>query len=199
MAPPGGLDALGVDAARGGRYAERHRAMSKFVKKSYSFGALAYESSDAAGAAQLELRRLEREGEIELKDDAIVVKTPDGELDLKHGPHVSPKTGTLAGGIVGLLLGLAAGGPLGGVVLGAAAGRVAGGLGSSLSAKRLKELGESLEPGQAALCILVGEANWELLRSELAALGGRLLEARLTDEAMAALEEARAAERDAPG
>ena len=47
--------------------------MSGLVRKSYSFGALAFESEDAAGEAQLELRRLEREGAVDLKDEAIAV------------------------------------------------------------------------------------------------------------------------------
>ena len=103
--------------------------------------------------------------------------------------------GALAGGTVGLLLGLAVGGPIGGAVLGGAAGRVTGALGSSISSKRIKELGTTLEPGQEALCLLVDEANWELLRSELRGLGGRLIEANLTDEALEGLEQARATDQ----
>ena len=46
--------------------------------------------------------------------------------------------------------------------------------------------------------MLVGDANWEALSAELRALDARLIEARLTDEALEGLEQARAAQQDRP-
>ena len=122
----------------------------------------------------------------------VVNKGADGTVELEQSTELRPGTGALTGGTIGLLLGLAVGGPLGAAAVGAAGGAVAGLRDTGLSNRRLVELGEKLEAGQAALCVLIKEANWELLVERLRPLGGHLLEARLTDEAVAALEQARA-------
>lgn len=164
---------------------------------SNSFGALAYPTPEDAHQAQLILLQLADNEEIKLHDAAIVHKTEAGDIQLEQTTELSPKTGAIAGGSIGVLLGLAIGGPIGAAALGALAGTAAGLFDTGIANKHLKELGEALEPGQAALCVLVKEANWELLSERMQPLGGHILEAHLTDEAVEGLEQAHAAQRAA--
>lgn len=164
--------------------------MSSRSADSYSFGALAYPSPEDAHQAELILLQLADNEEITLRDAAIVSKTEASDVKLEQTTELSPKSGAIAGGSIGLLLGLALGGPIGAAALGAIAGSAAGLFDTGIANKRLHELGEKLEPGQAALCVLIAEANWELLSERIRPLGGHLIEAKLTDEAVEGLEQA---------
>ena len=153
-------------------------------RKSYSFGALSYATLDDARQAISVLEQLEQEHELDLKDAAIVTKEEDGKIELEQSTELSAGSGALAGGVIGLMLGLALGGPVAGVVVGAATGGVAGLFDSGIANKRLDKLGQALEPGQAAVGVLIDHANWALLQERLAPLGGHILERELTDEAV---------------
>lgn len=74
-----------------------------------------------------------------------------------------------------------------GVTLGAGLGA----FDSGIDDKRMRRLGAGLEPGQAALCALVGEADWPVVRARMSPLAGELLVAELTPEAEAELRAAR--------
>jgi uncharacterized membrane protein len=52
---------------------------------------------------------------------------------------------------------------------------------------RMRRLGTELEPGHAALCALIGEADWAALRERMAPIVGELLVVELTPEAEAAV------------
>jgi uncharacterized membrane protein len=63
------------------------------------------------------------------------------------------------------------GGPIGGALLGMLGGGVWGARDTGVSDARLRELGESLQPGQALLCALVGDQNLEAVREALHVYG----------------------------
>ena len=153
----------------------------------HSLVALSYPSREAAEAASAELERLADEHVAEVKDSAIVAKVAGDRIELHQTEELSVGQGLIAGGTVGFLLGLAVGGPIGASVAGMVAGGGYGVFDTGIKNKRLRALGDKLEPGQAALVLLVGKADWAKLRASLAPHHGELLLAELTDEALEAL------------
>jgi uncharacterized membrane protein len=169
------------------------------VSEKHNFVVMAFESRAVADQALQRIEELSRAKEIAVKDAALVVKGPDGAITLDQTKELSVGQGTIAGGVAGFLLGLAIGGPIGTTLVGMVAGGGAGFFDTGIDNKRLKELGEELEPGQAAVGVLVERANWPLVRERVQPLGGRPLVLELTDEALAALEDAAASSQDASG
>ena len=120
-----------------------------------------------ADEALSELRKLE------IKDsDAVIVSCNEsGRIELKQTHQVAPGEGVVAGGTVGFIAGMLLGGPVGGALLGMLGGGIWGARDTGVSDSRLRELGESLKPGQALLCALVGSVNVERVRDALRPYG----------------------------
>jgi uncharacterized membrane protein len=157
------------------------------VGSDLSLVALRYPSREAADAAATELEALADEHKVKVRDSAIVVKEAGGRVELHQTRELSVGQGLIAGGTVGFLLGLAVGGPIGAAVVGMAAGGGLGVFDTGIRNKRLRSLGDELEPGQAALVVLVSSAEWTEARERMAPHHGELLLAELSDEALAAL------------
>jgi len=157
------------------------------VASDNSLIALAYPNREEAEAAAADLESLADEREVKLRDSAIVVKDAGGRIELHQTEELSVGEGLVAGGTVGFLLGLAVGGPIGAAVVGMVAGSGYGVVDTGIRNKRLRSLGEKLEPGQAALVLLVAKADWTKLRTSLASHHGEVLLAELSDEALVAL------------
>jgi uncharacterized membrane protein len=155
---------------------------------SRSFAVVAYPDRSRAEQALKLIEELAHGKHVRLADAAIVVKSHDGRLELFQTREVSVGQGAVTGGVAGFLLGFALGGPVGGALAGMVSGGAFGAFDTGIENERLKELGESLAPAQAALGLLIEEADWGLLRERLATLGGELLVSELTPEAAAALD-----------
>ena len=157
-------------------------------KKPRSFAAAALESRDEADRAFAVLEGLAREGVVRLDDAAIVVKTSSGKVELHQRRELSTGSGIVAGGVAGVLGGLLLGLPVAATLVGMAAGGGLTFIDTGIDNSRMKRLGADLRPGQAALCILVSDADWSLLRERMAPFARELLAVELTPEAEAALE-----------
>ena len=96
--------------------------------------------------------------DVDVLDAAIVVRAPDGRLDLHQTKQVAAAEGIVAGGTVGLVAGMLLGGPVGGALAGMLGGGVFGARDTGIADSRLRELGEALAPGGAILCVLVEQA-----------------------------------------
>ena len=77
----------------------------------------------------------------------------------------------MAGGTVGFVAGMLLGGPVGGALLGMLGGGIWGARDTGVPDARLRELGESLTPGGALLCVLAQAGDAAAAREELAAYG----------------------------
>jgi uncharacterized membrane protein len=162
------------------------------VSEKHNFIVVAYESREQADEALRAVEDLARSKEIELKDAAVVVKDSSGKVMVDQTKELSVGTGAITGGVAGMLLGLAMGGPVGMALVGMAAGGGAGLLDTGIDNRRLKQLGQELAPGRAALGVLIKQANWPHARERLAPLGGEPLVVELSAEALEALEQAAA-------
>ena len=132
---------------------------------------------------------LVKEHSLELEDAVIVEREQDGKIKL-HQPSLGglgAASGALWGGLIGLLF-LA---PLVGMAVGAAAGGAAGAASDyGIDDKFMKELGDKLEPGSAAVFVLVRESTRDKVVPEIARFGGHVVQSSLSNEQETALQEA---------
>jgi uncharacterized membrane protein len=157
-----------------------------------SFVVSSHADRQEAEAALAAVEELGREGKIHLADAAVVVRTSEGRVELYQRHDLSVGEGAVGGGTAGVLAGILLGIPIAGPVVGLAVGVGLGAIDRGIDDSRMRRLGAELQPGQAALCVLVSQADWPSVRERMAPLVGELLVAELTPEAEEALREARA-------
>jgi uncharacterized membrane protein len=107
---------------------------------------------------------------IELEDVALVENREDGKVKLHQASLAGAGAagGALWGGLIGMLF-LA---PLVGMAIGAASGAAAGAASDAgVADKFMKDLGAKLEPGRAALIVLVRKMNVDKILSEISIPG----------------------------
>lgn len=136
---------------------------------------------------------LHRRKALKVLYSATLVKDKDGNTSVKETGDVDAKHGRIAGAITGGLIGLI-GGPIG-VVVGALAGAGVGGLAAKwidmgFSDEFLQSFQKQLEPGSAAVLVIV-EDKWAVKASEALADDKNLVfQQTLTDEMVQKLLEA---------
>jgi uncharacterized membrane protein len=112
-----------------------------------------------------------RELEAEILDAAVVTRSESGRVELRQAHQVAAGEGVVAGGTVGFVAGMLLGGPIGSALLGMLGGGVWGARDTGLPDARLRELGESVAPGGALLCVLVRAGDAAAAREALEAYG----------------------------
>jgi uncharacterized membrane protein len=156
--------------------------------------AIAYPDEATAKEVLNTLARLQTEHSIELEDAVVVTRDQDGKVKL-HQTTKTAAMGATGGALWGGLIGLIFLAPLLGMAVGAAAGGAAGALTDvGVDDKFLKELGANLEPGKAALIVLVHRSTPDKVLPEIRRFGGEVIQSSLSDEAEAQLRAALAAE-----
>jgi uncharacterized membrane protein len=151
--------------------------------------AVAYPDKDTAEAVRQRLAQLTLEHSIELEDAVVVDRDENGKVKLHQA--VSPAArgaagGALWGGVIGLLF-LA---PLLGMVIGAAAGGASGALVDvGVNDEFMRQLGQKLAPGGAALIVLVRKMTPDKVLPEIRQFGGEVMHTSLDDESEARLRE----------
>ena len=157
-----------------------------------SFVVSGHPNREEAETALAALEDLGRNETLRLADAAIVVRTKEGRVELYQRHDLSIGEGAVGGGTAGILAGVVLGVPIAGPIVGLAIGVGIAAIDRGIDDDRMRRLGADLEPGQAALCALVGEADWPAVRERMAPLVGELLVAELTPEAEEALRAAQA-------
>ena len=151
--------------------------------------AIAYDDVDQAQQVADTLGRLMKEHSIELEDVVIVEHRDDGKIKL-HQPSMAglgAASGALWGGLIGLIFFV----PLLGAAIGAASGAAAGALTDrGIDDKFMKELGDKLPQGGAAVFVLVREATADKVVPQVAKFGGHVIQSSLSNEQEAALQDA---------
>jgi uncharacterized membrane protein len=158
-----------------------------------------YESEARAEEVRLALLRMQKEYLIDLEDAVVVVRDPKGKVKLRQLYNLTA-AGAASGGFWGALLGLLFLNPLFGFAIGAAAGAVSGALKDvGIDDGFMKELGQTLKPGTAALCVLIRQMTPDKVVAEIQQFGGTLIKTNLCNENEAKLREALAsAQKSAP-
>ncbi|MER7278413.1 DUF1269 domain-containing protein [Dactylosporangium sp. CA-052675] len=154
--------------------------------------AIGYRDLATANQARDKIIELQRQGLITVRDAAVVEAGEDGRVRLhqKHGTTgVAAAGGALWGGLIGLLFFA----PFIGMAVGAAGGAAAARLtDTGVDDSFMRDVGAALEPGSAALFLLVDQVTVDKVVAEMAPfqLGGRLLHSSLSAEAEQRLRDA---------
>jgi uncharacterized membrane protein len=151
--------------------------------------AVAYPDKETAEAVRQRLGQLMLEHAIELEDAVVVDRDEKGKVKL-HQVHRPGAQGAAGGALWGGLIGLIFLAPLVGMAIGAAAGGASGAfLDVGVNDRFMKELGEKLQPGGAALIVLVRKVTPDKVLPEIRQYGGEVLQTSLDDESEARLRE----------
>lgn len=152
-----------------------------------------YPSEQKAEEVRQRLFELQKEYLIKIGDAVIATKNDNGHVKLNQLMNTTA-AGAASGSLWGLLIGAVFLMPLVGVVLGAASGALGGALTDyGINDKFMKELSESLQPGSAALFVLVQQVTGDKVLEELRGTGGTVLKTSLDHSKEQALREALAA------
>ncbi len=153
--------------------------------------AIGYDSLATAQKVAGNISDAQKARVIELEDMAIVERQPDGKIKL-HQPS-SAGAGAVGGALWGGLIGLIFFVPLLGMAIGAATGAAAGALSEyGVDDNFMKELGQSLEPGAAALILLVRKVSADKVLPEIKT-PGKVIRTSLDNESEQRLSDALAA------
>ena len=151
--------------------------------------AIAYDDVDQAQQVTETLGHLMKEHSIELEDVVIVEHRAGGKIKL-HQPStagIGAAGGALWGGLIGLIFFM----PLFGMAIGAASGAAAGALSDhGIDDNFMKELGDKLPEGGAAVFVLVRQATADKVVPEVSRFGGHVIQSSLSNEQESALQEA---------
>jgi uncharacterized membrane protein len=153
---------------------------------------IAYDTEEKGFEALDTAERLQRLELLRLVDAAVVVKDQQGKVKIKQTLEQS-KTGTAAawGALWGLLIGLIFINP---ILLGAVGGLLGAIIGKTqdlgIDNEFIQEVGDSLEPGNSALCMLVLDAKGDKVMDELGKMGGTVFQTSLSEGAEEKLRQA---------
>jgi uncharacterized membrane protein len=152
--------------------------------------AIAYPDVDTAQRVMTTLGELQVERSIQLEDAVIVTREEGGKVKL-HQARSTAGAGAMGGALWGGLIGLLFLAPVLGMVVGAGSGALTGKLTDvGVNDSFLKELGEKLEPGMAAVIVLVSRSTPDKVIPAVRDYGGTVLQSSLDNEAEARLREA---------
>jgi uncharacterized membrane protein len=144
--------------------------------------AIIYPTEQKAEEVRQRLFNLQKEYLITLSDAVIAVKTEAGSVKLSQLFNTAA-AGAATGSFWGLLIGILFLNPIIGVALGAAGGALGGALTDyGINDKFMKELSTSLQPGNAALFVLIKNMTADKVLREIQDAGGTVLKTSL-DEA----------------
>ena len=133
---------------------------------------------------------MQKEYLIELDDAVIAVKDDKGRVKLNQLLNTT-KTGAVSGTFWGTLIGLIFLMPLAGAALGAASGAIGGALTDvGINDKWMKDTAAAIEPGTAALFVLVRKVTGDKVLEGLKGEGGTVMKTSLDHTKEAALRSA---------
>lgn len=161
---------------------------------------LAFDSKQKAEEVWNLRKALQEERLVDLEDAAMVWRDADGEVHIEQALPLTAagaSGGAATGALWGTLIGLLFLNPLAGLGIGALTGAAAGAVSGALADIGIddgfiKRLGETLQPGTAALFVLVRRATTDRVVEELRPYGPTVLHTNLTkdreDELVQALQ-----------
>jgi uncharacterized membrane protein len=160
--------------------------------------AVAYPDRATAEKVRGELARLMREHVIEVADVVVATREPNGKVKLHQ--TVNPAgTGAAGGALWGGRIGLIFLAPLLGAAIGGAVGAASGAVTDlGIEDNFMKELGQSLPEGGAALFVLVRQVTPDKVLPRISEYGGKVLQTSLSNESEERLQEALDAGAAAP-
>ena len=153
--------------------------------------AVAYPNLDTAREVARNIGEAQKAHLIQLEDAVIVEHQAGGKIKLHQpsGAGLGAAGGALWGGLIGLIFLV----PLFGMAIGAASGAAAGHFtDTGVDDKFMKQLGENLPEGGAALILLIRKVSTDKILPQIK-IPGTVIQTSLSDEQEAHLKDALAA------
>ena len=151
---------------------------------------IAFPTEAKAEDVRQKLLAMQKEYLIEMGDAVIAVKDDKGRIKLNqlvNAKAVGAISGTFWGTLIGLIFLM----PLAGAAVGAASGAIAGALADvGIDDRWMKEVAAAIQPGTAALFILVRKVSGDKVLERLKGEGGTVLKTSLDHTKEAALQAA---------
>ncbi|MBF9071627.1 DUF1269 domain-containing protein [Streptacidiphilus fuscans] len=159
--------------------------------------AVAYPDVATAEQVRNKLIELQKQKLIKVEDAVVVERRPDGKVKLHQAVSTTGAAaagGALWGGLIGLLFFM----PFLGAAIGGATGAAVGSAQDfGVDDNFMRQVGQHLTPGAAAVFTLVSDAVTEKVLPELAPFGGQLIQTSLSPADEEHLKEAVAAAQSA--
>jgi len=142
----------------------------------------AFKNETGAQEMGEKLKSLQKQELIKLEDAAIVVRKPDGKAKVKQAQSLVG-AGALGGAFWGMLIGLLFWMPWLGLAMGAISGALAGKFSDvGIDDNFIKEVGNTIEPGNSALFLLIYQWTEDKVMDELKDLDATVLRTSLSKE-----------------
>ncbi len=151
---------------------------------------IVYPNEEKAEEVRKRLFELQVEHLIKIGDAVIATKTESGSVKLNQMMNMTA-AGAATGSMWGLLIGVLFLNPILGVAAGAASGALGGALTDvGINDPFMKKLAETIEPGSAALFVLVQEITTDKVLAAIKGYGGVVLKTSFDETKEQALREA---------
>ena len=151
---------------------------------------LSFDNEASAFQMRDKLVNMQKQQVISLADAAIVIRDKNGKPKVKQ-LHSLVGAGALGGAFWGMLIGLLFFAPWMGMAIGALSGALGGKLSDiGVDDNFIKEVGATIEPGHAALFLLVTKVTADKVLPELSDYNAKVLQTSLSNEDEAKLREA---------
>jgi uncharacterized membrane protein len=151
---------------------------------------IVYPSEEKAEEVRQRLFKLQKEYLITINDAVIAVKTEAGTVKLNQLVNTTAM-GAASGSFWGLLVGVLFLNPILGVALGAASGALGGALTDfGINDAFMKDLASSIQPGNAALFVLIKNMTADKVLKEIKDAGGVVLKTSFDESKEQALRDA---------
>jgi uncharacterized membrane protein len=151
--------------------------------------AITYKDVGQAQEVMTTLDNLVKDHSLSLADAVIVERRADGKIKL-HQPSTAgagAAGGALLGGLIGMIFLM----PFLGMAVGAATGAAAGAMADvGVDDKFMQQLGQQMDPGSAAVFLLVADATPDKVLPAISPYGGKVLHTSLSNDQEQALEAA---------
>lgn len=151
---------------------------------------LAFDNEHGANDTLSELSELQKQQLIRVDDAATAVRHLGGKVKVKQATNLT-STGALGGAFWGMLFGLLFFVPFLGMAVGAATGAIFGKAADyGINDKFIKEVSDSVQPGNSALFLLVSDAKVDRVIEKVKPFGGKIISTSLSKKEEAQLKEA---------
>jgi uncharacterized membrane protein len=148
---------------------------------------ITFEDENQALAVLRSLKSLANQDMLSLDDAAVIIKDAQGKVQVKNMVEKNVKVGAAVGGLVGLAVASILF-PVAGIALGAAGGALVGkSFGNGVDKKFIKDVTESLAPGNSAILFLVSHENTGMLITALEPYFGKIYQTSFDSEVEAEL------------
>ena len=146
-------------------------------------------ADDSATAVMRQLRGLERAGQIQLEDTAVIRRDASGKVHVSNEMSATTEAGAAVGALLGAVLWFLF--PVVGIAIGAAAGALVGRLlDTGVDPAFVRNVKQKLTPGGSALFLVIRHASYDAVVGALEPFKGELIQTSLDSDVEEELREA---------